>query len=46
MAPRNLIFSVAMGANYSFYVKTTETYAGKFLALNILAIGRVEVKEG
>ena len=35
-----------MGANYSFYVKTTETYAGKFLALNILAIGRVEVKEG
>ena len=30
-----------MGANYSFYVKTIETHALAFLALNILAIGRV-----
>ena len=25
-APRILIFSIAMGANYSFYVKTIETH--------------------
>ena len=33
-----------MGADardYSFYVKTIETHARAFLALNILAIGRV-----
>ena len=30
-----------MGANYAFYVKTIETHACAFLALNILAIGRV-----
>ena len=30
-----------MGADYSFYVKTIETHAQTFLALNILAIGRV-----
>ena len=30
-----------MGANYSFYVKTIETYARAFLTLNILAIGSV-----
>ena len=33
--------SIAMGADYSFYVKTIETHAGAFLTLNILAIGRV-----
>ena len=45
MAPRILIFSIAMGADYSFYVKTIETFethARAFLTLNILAIGRVE----
>ena len=41
-APRILIFSIAMGADYSFYVKTIETHARTFLALNILAIDRVE----
>ena len=40
-APRILIFSIAMGADYSFYVKTIETHARAFLTLNILAIGRV-----
>ena len=41
MAPRIFISSIAMGANYSFYVKSIETHARAFLALNILAIGRV-----
>ena len=36
-----MIFSIAVGANYSFYVKTIETHERAFLALNILAIGRV-----
>ena len=40
-APRILIFSIAMGADYSFYVKTIETHARAFLTLNILAIGSV-----
>ena len=30
-----------MGADYSFYVKIIETHVRTFLALNILAIGRV-----
>ena len=30
-----------MGADYSFYVKNIKTHARAFLALNILAIGRV-----
>ena len=42
-APRILIFSIAMGADYSFYVKTIETHNPAFLTLNILAIGRVYV---
>ena len=41
-APRILIFSIAMDADYSFYVKTIETYVRTFLALNISAIGRVK----
>ena len=40
-APRILIFLIAMGANYSFYVKTIETHARTFLPLNISAIGTV-----
>ena len=40
-ALRNLIFSIAMSADYSFYVKTIEIHARAFLTLNILAIGRV-----
>ena len=38
-APRILIFSIAMGADHSFYVKTLETHARAFLpALNISAV--------
>jgi hypothetical protein len=40
-APRILIFSIAMGADHSFYVKTIETHARAFLSLNISAIGTV-----
>ena len=42
-APRILIFSNAMGAKNTFYVKTVETHARAFLTLNILA--RVRVTE-
>ena len=41
MAPRILIFSIAMGADHSFYVKTIETHACAFLPLNISAIDTV-----
>jgi hypothetical protein len=44
-APRILIFSIALGADYAFYVKTIETHVRAFLALNILAIGRVSREE-
>ena len=40
-APRILIFSIAMGAGYLFYMKSIETHARAFLALIILAIGTV-----
>jgi hypothetical protein len=43
MAPRILIFfSIAMGADHSFYVKNIETHARAFLPLNISAIGTVK----
>ena len=32
-APMILIFSIAMGVDYSFYVKTIETHARAFLTL-------------
>jgi hypothetical protein len=32
-------FSIAMDANYSFYVKNIETHAREVLPLDILAIG-------
>ena len=38
---KTLIFSITMGANYSFYVKTIETHGRAFLTLNISAIGKV-----
>ena len=43
MAPRILIFSIAMGGDYSLYVKTieihrVETHVPAFLTLNILVI--------
>ena len=40
-APRILIFSIAIGVDYTFYVETIETHAHTFLTPNILAIGRV-----
>ena len=40
-APRILIFSIAMSADHSFYVKTIETHARAFLPLNISAMGTV-----
>ena len=43
-APRILIFSIAMDADYSFCVKTIETQARAFLSLIILAIGRVNLQ--
>ena len=36
-----MIFSIAMGAEYLFYMKSIETYARAFLALIILGIGTV-----
>ena len=44
-APRILIFSIAIGADYAFYVKTIKTHLRAFLAPNILAIGRVMTKD-
>jgi len=35
MAPRILVFSIAMGVDISFYVKTLETHASAFLTLDI-----------
>ena len=40
-APRILIFSIAMGAEYLFYMKSIETHARAFLPLNKSAIGSV-----
>ena len=40
-----IFISMAMGADYSFYVKTFETHVRAFLTLNILAIGRVTYKD-
>ena len=37
-----MIFSIAMGAGYSFYMKSIETHARAFLALIILSIGTVQ----
>ena len=39
-APRILIFLIAMGADYTFYVKTIETHVRAFVPINISAIGR------
>ena len=36
-----LIFSIAMGADYSFYVKTIETHARSFFKVIIFSIGSV-----
>ena len=36
-----MIFSIAMGADYAFYMKTIETHARAFLPPNISAVGTV-----
>ena len=41
MAHRILIFSISMGADYSFYVKTIETLARSFFKVIIFSIGSV-----
>ena len=41
MAPRILIFSIDMGADYSFYVKSIATYAPAFLGYNNSVLARV-----
>ena len=41
-APRILIFSIAMGADYSFYVKTIETHARAFFKVIIFSISSVQ----
>ena len=40
-APRILIFSIAMGADYSFHVKTIETHARTFFKIIIFSISSV-----
>ena len=40
-----MIFSIAMGAEYLFYMKSIETHARAFLALIILGIGTVLHKQ-
>ena len=39
MAPR--IFSIAMGADYSFYLKSIPTFALKFFGYNISVLASV-----
>ena len=41
MAPRILIFSIAMGADCSFYVKSIATYAPAFFAYNSSVLASV-----
>ena len=41
MAPRIFIFSIFLGAEYLYYVKSIETQARAFLTLDILSIGTV-----
>ena len=40
-APRILIFSLAMGADYSFELISIETYAPQFIGHNKLFLGSV-----
>ena len=44
MVPRILIFSIALGADYSFYVKSIETHARTFFKVIIFSIGSVQTK--
>ena len=40
-APRIFIFSIVLGAEYSFYLKSFATYAPAFLGYNNSALARV-----
>ena len=40
-APRIFIFSIVMGAEYSFYLKSIATYAPAFLGYNNSVLARV-----
>ena len=42
-APRILIFSIAMGADYILYMKTIETHACAFFKVIIFSIGSVNI---
>ena len=44
MAPRILIFSIAMGADYSFELNSIETYAPQFFGHNDLFLRSVYPK--
>jgi hypothetical protein len=44
-APSILIFSIAMGADYTFYVISIETHARTFLPVNFSAVGSVTVQQ-
>ena len=46
MAPRILVFSIAMGADYSFYVKSIATYALTFFGYIILVLASVKWERG
>ena len=41
-APRILIFSIVLGAEYLFYLESIATYAPAFLGYNISALARVK----
>ena len=43
-APRILIFSIVLGAEYSFYLKFIATYAPAFLGYNDSALARVALR--
>ena len=44
-APRILVFSIAMDADYSFYVKFIATYASAFLRYNNSVLAREVTKQ-
>ena len=44
-APRILIFSIVLGAEYSSYLKSIVTYAPAFLGYNNLVLARVSYAE-
>ena len=45
MVPRILIFSIAIGADYSFEQISIETYAPQFIGQNKIFLGSVRLKK-